>query len=82
MINVKRTYALPAGTINRFEQEVDPGRRSGVIAGLIDHYLEQKRREALRADIEEGLREMADIYRQVQAEFDAVDAETLRGIEY
>jgi hypothetical protein len=82
MQNVKRTYALPEGTINRFEREVDAGRRSGVVADLIEQFLEEKRKEALRRDIEEGCREMNEIYKEVQREFETIDMETLRGIEY
>ena len=76
----KRTYSLPPKTIERFETEVDSGRRSTVIAELIDKYLENKKREALRKDIEEGCREMWDIYRETAREWAPLDAEADRAL--
>ncbi len=78
----KRTYSLPPKTIERFESEVDSGRRSTVIAELIDKYLENKKREALRKDIEEGCKEMWDLYREINKEWEPTDDAIHRSIEY
>jgi hypothetical protein len=82
MKQLKRTYALPETTVSRFEQQVGPGDRSGMIATLIEEYLAEKRREELRRDIEEGCREMWDVYLEVEREFRPADEELHRAIEY
>ena len=78
----KRTYALPHKTIEQFEITVDSGRRSGVIAELISNYLENRKREALRADIEQGCRDMWDLYRDINKEWEPTDDALHRAIEY
>lgn len=63
---LKRTYALPAETVQRFEQQVEPGQRSVVITEILRKWLnnqplDHQRREQLRQDIIEGCRDMADV---------------------
>lgn len=82
MKQLKRTYALPESTVSRFEQAVGPGRRSGTIAELIDEYLEERQREALRRDLDEGCKAMWDEYLQVEREFRSADEELHRAVEY
>jgi len=82
MKQLKRTYALPENTVSKFESEVQAGQRSGVIATLMDQYLEEKRKEELRRDIDEGCKAMWDEYLEIQREFHAIDQEALRAIEY
>ena len=69
----KRTYALPIDTISKFEQSVDSGKRSAVLAGLIDQYIEGCQRAALRKDLEEGCREMWDVYLETALEWEQAD---------
>lgn len=71
----KRTYALPAETLDRFERAVGPGQRSAKIAELIDGWLEEAQRAQLRREIEEGCREMWDLYREVAEEWRPLDEE-------
>lgn len=78
----KRTYSLPPQTVERFEQVVDTGRRSAVLVELIEGYLEDRRREALRRDLEEGCRDMWDIYLNTAKEWEAADDELHRSIKY
>jgi metal-responsive CopG/Arc/MetJ family transcriptional regulator len=79
---LKRTYALPSQTLAKFEEVVDSGRRSAVVADLIDDYLEERKREALRRDLDEGCREMWDVYLETAKDWEATDDELHRSIEY
>lgn len=74
----KRTYVLPQKTLEKFEQTVASGQRSAALAGLIDAWLEKQQEEALERDIVEGCREMADVYLEIQREFDPLDTEVTR----
>ena len=44
----KRTYALPPDTVSKFEAAVRPGQRSAKIAELIETWMQEQAREALR----------------------------------
>ncbi len=72
---MKRTYALPPDMLARFERSVDPGGRSAVVAALLTEWLAEREREALRRDIEEGCREMWDVYRDTAQEWEPLDRE-------
>jgi hypothetical protein len=76
----KRTYALPPQTLERFEQEVAPGRRSAVIAELLQAWLERGRRERLRCEVVAGCREMAGVYLEVEREYHALEEEAHRAL--
>ena len=76
----KRTYALPPQTLEQFEAAVSAGRRSAVVAQLLDEWLEGQRRERLRRDVIEGCREMADVYQEIEREFYPLDQEVDRAI--
>ena len=78
----KRTYALPADALRKFEQVVQPGQRSGLVASLIQEWLADRERQALRQSLAEGLEDMADIYREIEQEFNAIDEELHRAVEY
>ena len=71
----KRTYALPKGTIQAFEQVVASGQRSTTLALLIEEWLEKRREEALRQNIIEGCREMRDILVDTEREFRLLEEE-------
>ena len=74
----KRTYALPAETIQEFEQAVASGQRSTTLALLIEEWLEKRRDQALRQNIIEGCREMWDVYVDTEAEFHPLEEEVAR----
>ncbi len=71
----KRTYVLPQTTVEKFEQTVASGQRSAALARLIEAWLTKQQEEALERDIIEGCREMADVYLEIQREFDPLDTE-------
>jgi hypothetical protein len=75
---LKRTYSLPPQTLAKFESEIAPGQRSAKIAELLDAWMQEREREALRRDIEEGCRAMADIYLEVAQEWEPLEAEVDR----
>lgn len=75
METAKRTYTLPAATLKRFEQEVAPGKRSAKIGELMEDWLHEREREALRQNIIEGCRDMWDIYREAAQEWEPLDRE-------
>ena len=77
----KRTYALPPATLDRSEKTVAPGKRSTTIAEMMHAWLEEREREALRRNIVEGCAAMADIYREIEQEFNAADEELHRAVE-
>jgi hypothetical protein len=78
---LKRTYALPPETVERFEEAVASGRRSAVIADLIHDWLEARRREELRREIIEGCREMAAVYQEIERDYQPLDEELHRAVE-
>ena len=71
----KRTYALPAETIQEFEQAVASGQRSTTLARLIEEWLETRRDAALRQNIIDGCREMWDVYVETEREFHPLEEE-------
>lgn len=81
MKTAKRTYALPAQTLQRFEGRISPGRRSAKVAELIEAWIREQEREALRQDIIEGCREMGEINLEIAKEWEAADDELWRNFE-
>ena len=80
MKSLKRTYALPEETIIRFEQKVGAGKRSAVLAELMENWLGQTQRQKLREEIIQGCREMADVYLEVEREYHPLEEEIHRGL--
>ena len=78
---VKRTYSLPQTVLTVFEEAVEPGKRSAVIASLIQDWLEARRRETLRKVIIEGCSEMRDVYLEIEAEYHPLEEEAHRAID-
>lgn len=81
MRTLKRTYTLPAETIREFERSVSTGERSAAITRLLNEWLEARKREALRREIVEGCREMADVYLEIEKEFHPLEEEVDRGFD-
>lgn len=80
MKSLKRTYALPEDIITRFEQKIRAGRRSAVLAELMENWLGQTEREKLRQEIIQGCQEMADVYLEVEREYHPLEEEVHRGL--
>lgn len=78
---LKRTYALPPDTLQQFEQEVSPGKRSAIIAELLREWLDKRRRDQLRQDVIEGCREMGEIYLEIEQEYHPLEEEIHRGLD-
>jgi hypothetical protein len=57
---LKRTYTLPAETVETFEHEVSPRQRDKVVARLLREWVDRQDRAQLRRDIIQGCHEMAD----------------------
>ncbi len=74
----KRTYRLPADVIVQFEKLVKTENRNEVVAGLIKDWLAEQERLALREQIIEGCREMADLYLAIEREFHPLEEEVQR----
>ncbi len=77
----KRTYALPAETLTRFEQRIAPGQRSAKVAELIDNWVREREREALRQDVIEGCREMGEVYLAMAREWEPLEEEVARALD-
>jgi hypothetical protein len=75
---LKRTYSLPPDTLAAFEARIAPGRRSALIAELVESWIKEREREALRQNIEEGLREMWDVYEETARDWEPLEAEVDR----
>ena len=80
MRSLKRTYALPEDTIIRFEKRVGAGKRSAVLAELMENWLGQTERKKLREEIIQGCRQMADVYLEVEREYHSLEEEVHRGL--
>lgn len=81
MGTLKRTYALPAGTLEQFEKAVKPGKRSAVIAEAIQDWVDRRRRERLRREVVEGCREMAEVYLEIEREYHPLEEEVTRALD-
>lgn len=81
MSSMKRTYALPADLLEQFEREVESGHRSRVIAELLRRWLDERRRQQLRAQVIEGCHAMAEAMLEIEREFRPLDEEIDRALE-
>lgn len=81
METAKRTYALPITVVERFEQEIAPGKRSAKVAELLDEWMHEKQREATRQQIIEGCQDMWDVYLETAKEWEPLDREADRVLE-
>ncbi len=80
---LKKTYALPSDVVAEFEKHVAPGKRGKVLGEIVREYLEERKREELRARIEEGLadKENEALYLEVEREWSHVSDELWRAID-
>lgn len=76
----KRTYSLPAESLQRFEKSVKPGKRSTVIAKLIEDWLEAQEREKFRKQIIKGCQEMSELYLEIEEEYHPLEEEVQRAL--
>ena len=77
---MKRTYALPENVVRPFEEAVERGQRSALLAGLLRFWLAEQRRKALRAEILEGCQEMAEEFLELEKSFRPLEEEAGRGL--
>lgn len=77
----KRTYALPPDTIQEFDQVVQPGKRSAVVADLLQSWLDEQRRTRLREAVIEGCHDMAEIYLEIEREYHPLEEEVARALD-
>jgi hypothetical protein len=77
----KRTFSLPADTLERFEKEVPAGQRSSILTELLNQWLDQQQDEQLRREIIEGCREMADVYLAIEREYHPLEEEVQRALD-
>ena len=80
MSMVKRTYAMPAELLGRFEEQVATGQRSQVVITLIKEWLDERERAVLREAVIEGCREMADLDLEIEAEWHSLEEEVGRAL--
>lgn len=78
---IKRTYSLPSKTLESFESQVPPKKRSSLVATLLGNWLASQRRQYLRKDIAEGCREMADLYLRIEEEYHPLEEEVQRALD-
>jgi hypothetical protein len=71
----KRTYSLPAATVDAFEHSVPAGQRSRRVAEVLDEWVSAQQRAALREAIITGCHEMADVLRETEAEYHPLEEE-------
>lgn len=76
---MKRTYALPEETVRQFEHVVPPGRRSALLASLLNAWIQEQRRAALAQAVVEGCHAMADTYQEMEQAFHALEEEVSDG---
>ncbi|MEW6754747.1 MAG: hypothetical protein AB1505_27770 [Candidatus Latescibacterota bacterium] len=81
MALLKRTYALPPDRVQAFEGAVTAGRRSAVVAALLQEWLERKQVEELRREVIEGCRAMSAIYLEIEHEYHPLEEEVHRALE-
>jgi len=81
MRSMKRTYVLPPDVVEQFEKEVESGHRSTVVAELMRHWLQERRRQRLRTQVIAGCREMADVMLEIEREFTPLDEELDRALD-
>ena len=74
----KRTYSLRPETVERLERAVAAGKRSTLIDQLVDSWLDEQEREALRADIAEECREMWDVHLEMEKQYHPLEEEVAR----
>ena len=57
------------------------GKRSAVVAALLQEWFEQKRREELRREVIAGCQAMADIYLEIEGDFHPLEEEVHRALD-
>lgn len=81
MAHTKRTYALPHRILTSFESLVPPGDRSRVVGELLQNWLDEKEKAAMRSAVIEGCREMAEISLELEREFHPLEEEVHRALD-
>ena len=82
MNGARRTYALPHETLRRFELEIAPGKRSTKVAELVENWILEREREAIRKDIIEGCADMWDVRLEMAKEWEPLEEEVDRVLDW
>ena len=77
---LKRTYTMPPDILQPFEEAVDRGHRSALLASLLKDWLEGRRRERLRREVLAGCQEMAEEYLAQEQAYHPLEEEAHRGL--
>ena len=77
----KRTYAIPTATLQQFEQDIAPGKRSTKVTELIGEWVRGRERDALRQSIIEGCSDMWDVYLDTLREWEPLDRQVDRALD-
>jgi hypothetical protein len=77
----KRTYTLPGATVDAFERVVPAGQRSRRLAEVLDEWISEQQRTALREAVITGCLDMADVLRETEAEYHPLEEEVDRVIQ-
>jgi hypothetical protein len=83
MILVDKNFQLPKEILDAFELEVDEREKQGeLVASLIEKWLDEQARAALKAQVIEGCKYMSETALEVERDFNPMDEELHRAIEY
>ena len=82
MTLVNKTIQLPKDMLDAFEKNVSREKQGALLATLIQNWLDEQARAALRAHVIEGCEYMADVALEDERAFNAADEELHRAIEY
>ena len=77
----KRTYSLPPALLQRFEARLGSGERSEMIARLIGEWLDELDRAELREQVIAGCTDMAQVYLDMDKEWNGAADEAWRELE-
>ena len=81
MTMAKRTYSLPAETMERFESQIAPGKRSAKVIELIEAWSIEQHRLSIRESVAAGCKDMWDDYLEIANVWEPLDREVDRIVE-
>lgn len=79
---IDETFQLPKELVEALDQKVEREKQGELLASLIQNWLDDQARATLRASVIEGCIYMRDIALEVERDFNPMDEELHRAIEY
>ncbi|HLX61842.1 MAG TPA: hypothetical protein VKX17_11215 [Planctomycetota bacterium] len=79
---IERSFTLPEETVNALEEKVDRQRQGELLAELIQNWLNEQPKSSLRDEVIAGCIDMADVSIELERDFNPLEEEVHRGIEY